>query len=261
MNMTDKAVLITGSSKGMGFAIAKEFAINHAKICIVARNKENLFSAKQSILKDCPNADIITVPGDVGEEEIPEKVFNICIKEFGKIDILVNNTGGPPAGSFLEHNESVWKLAINQNLMSAIRFCTLVAPIMKQNNWGRIINILSTVAKEPSSAMVLSATTRSGLSAFTKAIAFELAPYQITVNSILPGGVLTDRLYSLLSKGEQDTEDLESKIKESAKMIPIQRHAAPKEIADVVLFLASNKASYITGLNIPIDGGLTKGIF
>jgi 3-oxoacyl-[acyl-carrier protein] reductase len=184
------------------------------------------------------------------------------LAKFGKIDILINNAGGPPPGSFLEQSEAAWEAAINQNLMSAIRFCTLAAPIMKQNNWGRIISILSSVAKEPSKEMVLSATTRAGLSAFTKSIALDLAPYQITVNSILPGGVLTDRLYSLLSKGIQtNSEDMESKIKESAKIIPIQRHATPKEIADVVLFLASQEASYVTGLNIPVDGGLTRGVF
>jgi 3-oxoacyl-[acyl-carrier protein] reductase len=184
------------------------------------------------------------------------------MEKFGRVDVLVNNAGGPPAGSFLSHDENSWISAIEQNLLSVIRFTKAVVPYMKEQKYGRIINISSTVAKEPSAMMVLSATTRAGVSAFSKAIAQELAPFNITINTICPGGVLTDRLKSLVEEAAKKANvSYEEQLNKSLEMIPMNRFAQPEEIANIACFLADDKSSYLTGTSIMVDGALTKSIF
>ncbi|MBI4449788.1 SDR family oxidoreductase, partial [Candidatus Uhrbacteria bacterium] len=181
---------------------------------------------------------------------------------WGSLHIVVNNAGGPPSGSFLQHVDTVWETAIHQNLLSVVRMARAVAPLMREQRWGRIISISSTVAKEPTPAMVVSATARAGVSAFTKAIASELAPFGITVNVILPGGVRTERLTSLVrTNAERTGRSYEYLLAERETSIPIGRFAAPEEIANVALFLASEQSSYVTGTSIVVDGALTKGVY
>jgi 3-oxoacyl-[acyl-carrier protein] reductase len=145
------------------------------------------------------------------------------------------------------------------HLFSVVRFCKAVAPSMKSKKWGRIISITSTVAKEPSPAMVLSATTRAGVAAFSKTLAIELAQFNISVNVICPGGVLTDRLVSLLqARAEREKRSYQEILLESQLSIPAQRFAKPEEIADVILFLASEKGGYVNGVSLSVDGALTK---
>jgi len=143
--------------------------------------------------------------------------------------------------------------------MSVVRFCQAVTPDMKEKKWGRIISITSTVAKEPSPAMVLSATTRAGVAAFSKSLGIELAEFNIAVNVICPGGVLTDRLVSLLeTRAEREKRDYHEILIESQQSIPAKRFADPNEIADVILFLASERGGYINGVSLSVDGALTK---
>ncbi len=167
--------------------------------------------------------------------------------------------GGPPVGSFSEHDATAWEAAIQTNLLGVVRFCKAVAPDMKSKNWGRIISITSTVAKEPSPAMVLSATTRAGVSAFSKTLAIELAQFNISVNVICPGGVLTDRLVGLLqARAEREKRDYQEVLQETQASIPAKRFAEPQEIADVILFLASERGGYVNGVSLSVDGALTK---
>ena len=164
-------------------------------------------------------------------------------------------------GSFTNFNDNNWDQAINLNLMSVIRFTKLAYPLMKENNFGRIINILSLLAKEPSALMVLSATARAGVIAYTKSVSYEMAPYGITINSICPGGVLTNRFQNLLSERAQTLNiDIKDFFKERAATVPLGRFAKPEEIGDLVAFLASEKSSYITGTSITADGGQGKSI-
>lgn len=256
-----KVAIVTGASKGIGKAIALSLAHDGYRVCIVARDKFILKATAEEISHKT-NQEVIYFSADVANLQTPSNVVRAVIEKFSRIDVLVNNAGGPSSGSFLSHDESSWNSAIEQNLLSVVRFTQAVVPYMKEQKCGRIINISSTVAKEPSAMMVLSATTRAGVSAFSKAIAQELAPFNITVNTICPGGVLTDRLKSLVEEVAQKANvSYEEQLSKSLEMIPMNRFAQPEEIANVACFLADDKSSYLTGTSIMVDGALTKSIF
>lgn len=258
---SSKVAIITGASKGIGKAIALGLAKEGYNICIISRDVELLKKTAEEI-KNKTNQEVIYIQADVSDPKSSNNILNIVMAKFNRIDVLVNNTGGPPAGSFLSHDDEAWNSAIQQNLLSVIRFTKAVVPYMKEQKKGRIINISSTVAKEPSSIMVLSAATRAGVSAFSKAIAQELAPFNITVNTICPGGVLTDRLKSLVKEASVKAHiSYEEQLSKSLETIPMNRFAEPEEIANVVCFLADEKSSYLTGTSIMVDGALTKSIF
>jgi 3-oxoacyl-[acyl-carrier protein] reductase len=257
LKIRDKVAIVTGASKGMGLAVAKAFIEEGVKVLLVARDEQLLVA----LLNDfrAAGAEVDYLAGDVADLTLPGRVVEKAVSLWGSIDILINNAGGPPPGSFLEHELSAWESAIETNLMSVVRFSKAVAPLMKDQNWGRIISITSTIAKEPSPTMVLSATVRSGVSAFTKAISTELAPFNITANVVCPGGVLTDRLSGLLKiRAEKENRDFDELLTESQHTIPAQRFASPTEIANTILLLASESGSYITGVSLSVDGGLTK---
>lgn len=253
--LKNKVAIITGSSKGMGLATVEAFLNEGVKVMMVARNSDRLSKLEKKFLAFGGN--VIIHAGDVGDILLAEKVVNKTIDKWGRIDILVNNAGGPPMGSFLDINESDWISAIQINLMSCIRFSKAVSPYMKKNKWGRIISITSTLAKEPTSLMVLSSTLRAGLGAFNKAISLELAPFNISANVICPGGVLTDRLTELLRvKSEKDNIPYEKLLNQSEASIPAKRFAQPNEISDVILFLVSEKGGYVNGVSLAVDGSL-----
>lgn len=257
----ERVALVTGASKGMGRAIALGLARTGARVCMVARNEATLREAADAVAAET-GAETWALPADVSAADAPASIVAQVIDRWGSVDILVNNAGGPPPGSFLDHTEAVWTQAINQTFLSAVRFSRAVAPGMKTLGWGRIITVSSTVAKEPSPTMVLSASTRAAVSAFTKAIATELAPFGITANVLLPGGVQTERLESLVRAGaEKDGLTFEQGIARSVAMIPAGRFATPEEFAHVAVFLASDEGRYVTGVSLAVDGGLTRSVF
>ena len=257
LNLKNKVVLITGASKGMGFEIAQAFSMQGAKVFLVSRNKKKLKLAVDKIIKKGGVASYLS--GDVSDAKIHDKIFRECNKKFGSIDILVNNAGGPPMGTLFEHDQNEWQKAIQTNMLSVIRFTKSALKDMKKKQWGRIITITSTVTKEPSPEMILSATSRGGLSAFNKAICLEFAEFNITSNIISPGGVLTDRLKNLFKeKSKRISKKYSTVIKSAQDSIPAKRFADPKEIANIVLFLSSDHGAYINGVNLSVDGGLTR---
>jgi len=250
-----RVAVVTGGSKGIGLGIVKEFISKEINVLVIARNEELLTNLKSNYNTE----QIEILIGDVSDTDLPNKALKLALSKWGRVDILVNNAGGPPANSFLNHDENAWMSAFEISLMSVIRFSTTFAPVMKNNNWGRILSITSTIAKEPSPLMVLSATMRAGVAAFNKSISTELAPYNITVNAICPGGVLTDRLVSLVrQKSLSDERPYEDVLKESENSIPIKRFATVEEIAKTANFLCSEDGSYITGVQLSVDGGLSK---
>jgi 3-oxoacyl-[acyl-carrier protein] reductase len=256
-----RVALVTGASKGMGRAIALGLAKRGCRVCVVARTEDTLNAAAEAIRNET-HQEIWAVAADVSQPEVPSSVVAGVIERWGGVDILVNNAGGPPPGSFLDHDEAAWAQTLNQTFLSVVRFSRAVAPGMKTRGWGRIITVSSTVAKEPSPAMVLSASARAAVSAFTKAIASELAPFGITANVLLPGGVQTERLESLVRAGaEKDGLTFEQGIARSVAMIPAGRFATPEEFANVAVFLASDEGRYVTGVSLAVDGGLTRSVF
>ncbi len=255
----NKVVLVTGASKGMGYKIAELFALSGAKVFLVARNKKNLIISCKNIRKQGGKVEYLAA--DVSTKNIENKIFSKCKKKFGKVDILINNAGGPPMGTLFEHSVTNWERSIKTNLMSVVKFSKLALKDMKYSNWGRIITITSTVTKEPSPEMVLSATTRGGLSAFNKSICLEFAKYNITSNIISPGGVMTERLINLFKeKSKRSKINYSQLVKSAQDGIPTKRFAKPEEIANVILFLCSDLASYINGVDLTVDGGLTRSI-
>lgn len=258
LGIDGRVALICGASKGMGLAIAEAFALEGTKVLMISRNKAALDEAVQKVA--FLGGEVAPFVGDVSNPELPDLAVRRCKELWGTVDILVNNAGGPPIGTFLEHDDHAWEMAVQTNLLSVVRFCKAVAPVMKEQNWGRIISITSTAAKEPPPNMVLSATVRSGVSALTKALAIELAQYNISVNAICPGGVLTDRLVSLIkSRTARENKNYLDLLSESQQAIPAKRFAKPQEIADVILFLASERGAYVNGVSLSVDGALTKG--
>jgi 3-oxoacyl-[acyl-carrier protein] reductase len=259
LELKNRVAIVCGASKGMGFACAQTLALEGTKVLMIARDETALGEAARKIEKK--GGKVEAYSGDVSEPNLPSLAVSRCEKLWGGVDVLINNAGGPPLGTFQEHGAASWDMAIQTNLMSVIRFCQAVAPNMKQNKWGRIISITSTVAKEPSPLMVLSATMRAGVAAFSKSLAIELAPFNISSNVICPGGVLTDRLVDLLqAKATRDNRPYEEILLESQQSIPAKRFANPNEIADVISFLASERGGYINGVSLSVDGALTRGV-
>ncbi len=253
--------LIIGGSQGVGYAIAEQLAKSCDAICIASRNSNNLEKARLKLLSI--NKRIIALQGDVADVNFVQSVrFHLEKNNFPSIDILVCNAGGPPQNHVLEASSEDWDRAIQVNLLGQIRLVREFIPEMAERKFGRIIFISSTIAREPSSSMVLSATTRAGISAFAKSISTQFASSNVTVNSILLGGVLTHRLESLIqtSAQSQETSFMDMKAKFLSN-IPVGRFAEPSEISRVVTFLVSADSGYITGQSIAIDGGLLKGYF
>jgi 3-oxoacyl-[acyl-carrier protein] reductase len=257
LGIENRVAIVCGASKGIGLACAMALAAAGAKILIIGRDEKSLANAAQSIISQGGIAS--TLAGDVQDKKLAELAVKRCEQLWGSVSILINNAGGPPMGRLCEHGEEAWEAAVQTNLMSVVRFCKAVIPAMKSQKWGRIISITSTVSKEPSPSMILSATTRAGVSALTKALAIELAQFEISVNAVCPGGVLTGRLSKLIQeRADRENSNYDQILSESIQMIPARRFATPEEIANVVAFLASTKGGYINGVSISVDGALTK---
>ena len=258
LGIKNKVAIITGASTGIGFAIANNLAICGVKVLLVSRNSKKLKSAIKKINNVTDDADYIV--GDVSRVSTAQKVIKKCLKKWKKIDILINNSGGPPPGNILKQNEKNWNFAIQNNLMSVVRFTKEVIPIMQKNKWGRIVTIGSTIAKEPSPNMILSATSRGGLSAFTKAIGINFAKDNISANIISPGAIFTERFINLVKiAAKNEKKKYSDKLSEIKMSIPARRIAKPDEIAFATVFLASELGAYINGVDLSIDGAFTKG--
>ena len=259
--LTGRVALVTGASQGIGFAIAMALARAGADVAILARRPDTLLGARDRLVAET-GARVIAIPGDVADPSCPQKAVAQIEQELGGIDILVNNAGGPKPGQFMEITQADWDQALAQNLLSVVLFSQAVVPGMKARAWGRIINIASTSAKEPMVGMVLSNGTRAAVAAVAKTMSLELAEFGITVNTVCPGPTYTDRAKYLIQR-RIETESLtyENVVAQIVANVPIGRMAQPGEIASVVSFLASDLASYVTGIVVPVDGGLTRSLY
>ena len=261
LKIKDRVALVCGSSKGIGFAVAKQLAKEGAYVMLNSRNEREAAEAANAINAICDlRADFAC--GDLAEHSTCKDIVSHAIEKWGSVDILINNTGGPPPKNFIDASDEDWENCFRNLLLSSIRLTKLVAPLMINNKWGRIITIGSTLMKEPSAEMVLSCTMRSAVVSYMKSISYVLAPHGITVNTISTGGVTTDRLTSLFKDiAKSNGLNLSQQLSAAAASIPLKRFASPDEFAQGVLFLASENSSYITGECLSIDGGLTKSAF
>jgi 3-oxoacyl-[acyl-carrier protein] reductase len=261
IGLKDKTVLITASSTGIGKAVAEIFAQEGCKIAISSRSKDNLLSAARE-LKEKYAVEPLWSVCDLNKQKDIENTFAAVTRQFGTVDILVNNCGGPVPGLFQQLEEEDWNFAYEQILLSVVRFSKLVLPGMMANNWGRIINLTSITVKQPIDNLVLSNSLRAGVTGFTKSLSNEVAKFNITVNNVAPGMTLTRRLYELaVVEAKEKGKSHEEILVEMAKRVPLNRLARPEEIASMVVFLASKQASYVTGNTIQVDGGYVKSIY
>jgi len=253
-----RVAIVTGSSSGLGKAIALGLAQEGARLSICARTEDRLKEAAKEI-ESSIGAEVLALRIDLTNRDDLRRLVKETESRFGRIDILVNNTGGPPSAPFLKISEEDWRQATDSLLMSVVLLCLEVIPHMQKKHWGRIINMTSIAAKQPVEDLVLSNSLRAGILALSKTLSNELARDNILVNSVCPGYTLTSRIEELARAHSLETGvPYEQAVQGWEKDIPLGRMAQPREIADLVVFLASERASYITGAAIQVDGGWIK---
>jgi 3-oxoacyl-[acyl-carrier protein] reductase len=251
LGLKDKVAFIAASSKGLGKAVATELACEGARVIINGRNKDTLAQTKKEIEK-ISGQKVRVIEGDLSELEVRNHLIGSILKEFERVDILVTNTGGPPSGKFESFSKSDWDKAYNQLLGSAVGLCKGFIPGMKKNQWGRIIAITSMAVKQPVPNLILSNSVRASVAGLIKTLASELGSFGITANTVMPGYTDTERLQKLMEKNPDFSSNL--------KGVPLGRVGKPEEFAAAVAFLASERASYITGVSLAVDGGAIKNI-
>ena len=242
LGLSGRTAIVCGASSGMGLAIAEALVREGANVAMFARRRELLE-------REAERLGALAVRGDVTVRADLERLVERTLAAFGRIDVLVNNSGGPPAGAASTLLDDDVEAAVELLLLSAVRLTTLCLPHLIASGNGRVINIASTSVKQPIDNLALSNAVRPGVVGWAKTLAREVGPQGVTVNSIAPGRIDTERLRSLSRGGEPDAAD-----------VPLGRLGRPEEIADVVCFLASDRASYVSGTVLAVDGGLTRGL-
>ena len=251
LGLKNKVAFVAASSEGLGKAVAIELAKEGASLIICGRNQDTLELAKKEI-QSAGNGKVISITGDLSIAEDRAYIISSALKEFNSIDILVTNTGGPPTGKFEELTQEQWDKAYQQLLASTTELVRGFLPGMKKKNWGRIISITSQAVKQPVDNLILSNSIRVSVVGLMKTLANELGEYNITVNNVMPGYTQTSRLKKLIESNPS--------IANVTKEIPLGRFGKPEEFAAAVTFLASERASYITGVSLAVDGGWIKSI-
>ncbi|TWI95883.1 3-oxoacyl-[acyl-carrier protein] reductase [Mucilaginibacter frigoritolerans] len=256
LKLNNKVAIVLAASKGLGKAIATALSAEGAKVIIGSRDETEL-NKTASAIQQLTGNDVIAIPVDVSDAAQINSFIQKAADSFGRIDILLNNGGGPSFNKFEHFDDAEWQKAFELTLLSFARTSRLVLPHMQKTGSGRIINIISGSVKSVLANSVLSTSMRMGVVGMAKLMADEFGPYNITVNNVAPGMISTDRLKHTLPKDV----DPETALKEKAKSIPLGRIGKPEELAAVVAFLASEQASYISGTTIQVDGGASRSIF
>jgi len=260
LGIRDRVAVVAASSKGLGREAARSLAEEGVKVVLCARGEDELKKTAEAIGRDT-GTEILDVAADLTREADVRRLVERTVERFGTVHILVNNCGGPPAGTFLDHDLDRWRRAVETNLMSAVMLTREVVPFMIKNGWGRIVNITSISVKQPLPNLILSNSIRAAVIGWAKTLASELGKYDILVNNLCQGYFLTDRLYSLAEgKANEEGRTVEDVLGAWSETVPVGRVGRPEEFGPLVAFLASERASYITGDSIAIDGGFCQSL-
>jgi len=254
LGLRGRNVLVTGASKGIGRACALGFAAEGARVAMCARTEADLEAAAREV-RGRGAADVLAVAADASRVDGIERLITRTVERFGGIDVLVANVGGPPRGPFDSFDDAQWLAAFEVTMLSLVRMIRAVVPHMRQKRWGRIVTIQSTSVIRPLPTLLLSNAIRPGAVGLLESLVPELARDGILVNAVCPGSILTDRFMGGQAQSGLSREDY---IKAQSARIPVQRVGTPEELANAVVFLASERASYITGVSLPVDGGTTR---
>ena len=260
LGLKGKIALVAAASRGLGRAVAEALAAEGATLVLCSRKAETIQQTANEIAA-ATGADILALPCDVSQADEVARLVQSAVERFGRIDILVTNGGGPPAGQFDSLSADAWEAATRLTLFSAIELARHVLPGMKDRRWGRILNITSIAVKQPIDNLILSNSLRAAVTGFARTLANEVATFGITVNNIMPGYTRTERVEEL-AKMMADKEGITPAefVARWEKEIPMRRLGEPREFAALAAFLVSERASYITGTSIPVDGGWIRSL-
>jgi 3-oxoacyl-[acyl-carrier protein] reductase/bacilysin biosynthesis oxidoreductase BacG len=261
LGITGKVALITGASRGIGRDTAAAFAAEGTSLVLLSRRAEALDEFRNELQRIYPKLQVQTYGRDATDERSAEEIVDEAIRRFGGIDILVNNVGASLRRPFEELTPEDWSSCLSLNLLAAIRFSHAVIPGMKLRRDGRIINVAALSGVRPRRGQIASNVAKAGLINFTKSLAMEMAPWNILVNSVLPGTVQGSRFHGRMQEiADEQHRPLEEVVKEVARASPLGRVGKAEEVAGLVVFLSGRQASYITGAAIEVDGGLGLGL-
>lgn len=259
LKLKDKRILVTGSSRGLGYATAYALAKEGARVAINGRDETKIKSAAEKMSKET-GAQVIGLAGDVGMADVPEKLIQRTVKEFGGLDILITNAGGPPPGTIDSLDEAAWQKGVDLCLMLHVRLIKSALPFLRKSDFASVLTVTSLSVKQPIENLLLSNSIRAAAVGLTKSLALDLGKEGIRVNSILPGWTETERVTELMSaRATANSSSVEEEARKQAALSPMGRMGQPEEFANAAAFLVSPAASYITGVMLSVDGGMYKG--
>ncbi len=257
LGLKGKVALVTAASKGMGRACAMGFAAEGARVAMCSRTEAEIKAAADEI-KMKTGAEVLAMGADVTKAADVKSLVARTIQTFGAVDVLVANCGGPPRGNLEELTDEQWYGAFEVSLLSVVRLIREVLPSMRSRKWGRILTIQSVSVKQPVEGLLLSNAVRPGVAGLVKTLSADFGKDNILINAVCPGRIMTDRF---LGGAKQAGLPVDQYVAKASTDIPLGRVGTPEEFANVVVFLASERASYVTGVAIQVDGGVVKGIF
>ena len=263
LNLNNKNAIVCASSQGLGKAAALDLAEEGVNLAICSRDQDKINKVKEEIhQKINSEIKVIALKVDLDSPDEIQAFYKQVENDLGSVDILVNNNGGPPPSTFEQLSDDDWQKAFNSTMMSCLRLSKLVIPNMKKNAWGRIINISSVSVKTPVNGLFLSNSLRMGVLGWAKALSDELAPHGVTVNTVCPGYTRTERVEAILETQSNSSGLKKEEIEKSiAENIPMKRVGEAEDLAGLITFLASEKADYMTGLAIQVDGGSARTFY
>ncbi len=260
LHLTNRVAAVAASSAGLGYASALTLAQEGCRVAICARRPEKLEAAAQSI-REQTGVDVLALPLDMSHKDAPARFIQAATDHFGRLDIAIANAGGPPTGTFATLTDEQWELALQQNLMSAVRLFRAALPHVQASDQGRLIAITSISAKQPLDGLLLSNAARAGVHGMVKTLSREIAPTGVTVNIVAPGITRTDRITELAEQtAAREGISVEEAYARRAASVPMGRLGDPMEFGAAVTFLCSKQAAFISGVALPVDGGFLAGL-